>query len=164
MGEGGGCDTAGAGWRQGWGGGKEAQQPCSRPGEHLPSVGTHIFCPRSGCTRLGALTCARLQLSKAVNISEALQAWKRWRCFKRSPEPNQPIVGLINIPFVFLLCQKAAIKESERQTQAGLSLHNRSWALGSAWHTWGWAQAPQGLRAGVVILFYFIYYFPSECC
>lgn len=98
------------------------QQPCCHPGEHLPSMGTHIFCPRSGCTRLGALTCACLQLSKAVNISEALQAWKRWRCFKCSPEPNQPIVGLINIPFVFLLCQKAAIKESERQTQAGLSL------------------------------------------
>lgn len=45
---------------------------------------------------------------------------KQRRCFKRSPEPNPPPVGLINIPFVFLLRQKAAaLEENKSQSHHG---------------------------------------------
>lgn len=46
---------------------------------------------------------------------------KQRRCFKGSPELNPPLVGLINIPFVFLLCQKAALKENKSQSHHGVA-------------------------------------------
>lgn len=67
----------------------------------------------------GALTWLWLLLSNAVNIRQAVKAGKQQRCFKRSPEPNPPLVGLINISFVFFLCQKAAIKENKSQSHHG---------------------------------------------